>query len=539
MKWFVRLCILSCLYLPCWSTTPIKINKCCPLDSILYQKTLEDERICIKKKSTNEDLTIWSPIFFDAESVSPLEIVPNYALDEGIPDCSNDSLLVSALHHEHSIDEFKLLSNGSVSHRLSRSGSIIGKERVFHLGDYCLDEILRNDSEKMEFAFFCVKLSDHHSNSFQRIVEDVFYPIGLAISILCLILTFLLYSFLPQLRDLTGKFILGICLGLVMTFSLIFVDIFGWKDPNVEKLTVELLLHTSILSIWLCLLSMGHHVWFCIRSKTVFTRVTDGQKLLYYSIFIFAGVGVIAGIALGVHLVLEKGESSRENFRLGWGTIGTFYVLIGIIFCTNLYFYWTSQRRMRRQLVYNKSMQHFQVNFDLFVKFLIVIGVWWFFEMLSFFRVDALKYISMIFNIIQGPLVFCVAMCRTRVAYLFKKYFCYDACCFGCCKQEEFINENCQELATIDSLKLREEKESNDFPNTSTFLLPDTNRQISRSLFNIRNGNGNNSTLDRSELDPLNPDADESIGKISRLLKSNSMNAIVNTNFGWRKETSV
>ncbi|XP_071744231.1 probable G-protein coupled receptor Mth-like 5 isoform X2 [Lepeophtheirus salmonis] len=461
MKWFVRLCILSCLYLPCWSTTPIKINKCCPLDSILYQKTLEDERICIKKKSTNEDLTIWSPIFFDAESVSPLEIVPNYALDEGIPDCSNDSLLVSALHHEHSIDEFKLLSNGSVSHRLSRSGSIIGKERVFHLGDYCLDEILRNDSEKMEFAFFCVKLSDHHSNSFQRIVEDVFYPIGLAISILCLILTFLLYSFLPQLRDLTGKFILGICLGLVMTFSLIFVDIFGWKDPNVEKLTV------------------------------------------------------------------------------GWGTIGTFYVLIGIIFCTNLYFYWTSQRRMRRQLVYNKSMQHFQVNFDLFVKFLIVIGVWWFFEMLSFFRVDALKYISMIFNIIQGPLVFCVAMCRTRVAYLFKKYFCYDACCFGCCKQEEFINENCQELATIDSLKLREEKESNDFPNTSTFLLPDTNRQISRSLFNIRNGNGNNSTLDRSELDPLNPDADESIGKISRLLKSNSMNAIVNTNFGWRKETSV
>ncbi|CAB4064048.1 unnamed protein product [Lepeophtheirus salmonis] len=195
--------------------------------------------------------------------------------------------------------------------------------------------------------------------------------------------------------------------------------------------------------------------------------------------FIFAGVGVIAGIALGVHLVLEKGESSRENFRLGWGTIGTFYVLIGIIFCTNLYFYWTSQRRMRRQLVYNKSMQHFQVNFDLFVKFLIVIG----------------------------------PCAEPEWPISLKNYFCYDACCFGCCKQEEFINENCQELATIDSLKLREEKESNDFPNTSTFLLPDTNRQISRSLFNIRNGNGNNSTLDRSELDPLNPDADESIGK--------------------------
>ena len=42
-------------------------------------------------------------------------------------------------------------------------------------------------------------------------MEVYAYPIGLSISVLCLALTFLLYSFLPQLRDLSGKFILAIC----------------------------------------------------------------------------------------------------------------------------------------------------------------------------------------------------------------------------------------------------------------------------------------------------------------------------------------
>ncbi|QQP36358.1 Uncharacterized protein FKW44_021431, partial [Caligus rogercresseyi] len=69
---------------------------------------------------------------------------------------------------------------------------------------------------------------------------------------------------------------------------------------------------------------------------------------------------------------------------------------------------------------------------------------------------------------------------------------------------EEFINEECQELATIDGLKNREEKISQDFPSPAFTLLPSSNRQMSRSLFNIR-GHSDGSTLDRSELDPSIP----------------------------------
>jgi hypothetical protein len=72
--------------------------------------------------------------------------------------------------------------------------------------------------------------------SIQSIFDMYVYPIGLSVSMACLILTFLLYSFLPQLRDLTGKFILGVCSFMAAAFALTLVDLFGWNDPNVEKL---------------------------------------------------------------------------------------------------------------------------------------------------------------------------------------------------------------------------------------------------------------------------------------------------------------
>ena len=37
-----------------------------------------------------------------------------------------------------------------------------------------------------------------------------------------------------------------------------------------------------VAGAWLCLNSMGHHVWKVIRSKSVFTRVTDSQRCCYY-----------------------------------------------------------------------------------------------------------------------------------------------------------------------------------------------------------------------------------------------------------------
>ena len=188
------------------------------------------------------------------------------------------------------------------------------------------------------------------------------YPVGLAVSMMCFILTFLLYSFLPQLRDLTGKFILGICSFMSISFAAMLVDRFGWKDPNVEKLTTEVVLHGSIVGIWFCLNSMGHHAWKIIKSKSQFTRVTDGQRLRYYSLYIILGTGIVVTSALCIHFFIEDETTDQisENYRLGVYALAAFYSPVAFTLLANIYFYFTSQKRISTQLVYNRSMQHFQ-----------------------------------------------------------------------------------------------------------------------------------------------------------------------------------
>ena len=70
--------------------------------------------------------------------------------------------------------------------------------------------------ELVQFAAVCVR---NRNVEPARVFEDWVYPIGLSLSMACMVATFLLYSVLPQLRDLTGKFILGVCAFLVASKS--------------------------------------------------------------------------------------------------------------------------------------------------------------------------------------------------------------------------------------------------------------------------------------------------------------------------------
>ncbi len=45
-----------------------------------------------------------------------------------------------------------------------------------------------------------------------------------------------------------------------------------------------------------------------------------------------------------------------------WETISAFYLPVTLLLLVNLYFYLTAQRRIARQIAYNRSMQHFQVK---------------------------------------------------------------------------------------------------------------------------------------------------------------------------------
>merc|ERR1719167_1234518 len=161
----------------------------------------------------------------------------------------------------------------------------------------------------------------------------------------CLTLTFLLYLLVPQLRDLTGKFILGICSFLVCNYALLLInaEMLGFNDPNLEDLALEMLGHSCVLGAWLCLNCMGHHVWKVIQSKSVFTRVTDGQRCCYYSMYVTITTSSIACLAIAVHFLIGK-EEGFGRYKVGPIALAIFYFPVVFLLLINVFFYWTSTK---------------------------------------------------------------------------------------------------------------------------------------------------------------------------------------------------
>ena len=80
------------------------------------------------------------------------------------------------------------------------------------------------------------------------------------------------------------------------------------KSFERNPISSDLSLHLSVVGMWLCVSCMGHHVWLVITSKSVFTRVTDGRRLCYYSSYTGAVLVAVAAVAAAVHIFVADGR---------------------------------------------------------------------------------------------------------------------------------------------------------------------------------------------------------------------------------------
>ena len=77
--------------------------------------------------------------------------------------------------------------------------SHVPEETLSNFAYVCLDVTQSVEEVKITFSLMIVL-----KILFFQLVNNFVYPIGVAVSMACLTLTFLLYLLLPQLRDLTG-----------------------------------------------------------------------------------------------------------------------------------------------------------------------------------------------------------------------------------------------------------------------------------------------------------------------------------------------
>ena len=55
-------------------------------------------------------------------------------------------------------------------------------------------------------------------------------------------------------------------------------------------------------------------------------------------------------------------NNNGDFFSTGWSVVCAFYAPVACLIIINLVFYWQSQQRITKQLIYNRGMQHFQVK---------------------------------------------------------------------------------------------------------------------------------------------------------------------------------
>ena len=77
--------------------------------------------------------------------------------------------------------------------------SHVPEETLSNFAYVCLDVTQSVEEVKITLSLMVVL-----KILFFQLVNNFVYPIGVAVSMACLTLTFLLYLLLPQLRDLTG-----------------------------------------------------------------------------------------------------------------------------------------------------------------------------------------------------------------------------------------------------------------------------------------------------------------------------------------------
>lgn len=99
-----------------------------------------------------------------------------------------------------------------------KNGSIFAINKIYHQSSYCIDW-LKNFN--IITALICIEMND--GGNYDKIkAEDIVYPIGILLSVPFLIATLVVYSIIPELKNLYGKTLMCYVGCLVIAFCLLF-----------------------------------------------------------------------------------------------------------------------------------------------------------------------------------------------------------------------------------------------------------------------------------------------------------------------------
>ncbi|XP_050719562.1 G-protein coupled receptor Mth2-like [Eriocheir sinensis] len=352
-----------------------------------------------------------APVTFHYEDGRPVEYPFMYQIQVGFLKCPAYSLSPES----NPDDAFLLLPEGIL--KLEKGGAQIGE------GEFCL---LATEGEL--HALVCFRHEDQRE--FNSVVYQTLYPVGLIISAIFLGATFIVYCLVMELRDLLGRCLMcGVLCLCIAQIWIVIIQMGSSQLPTNLCIAFGILMHFFYLAAFLWLNVICFNVFLTVCRKNLLqTGVSPSRWFLVYSCYAWGLSLLICSLAVARDFAenLQNSFLPKPNFEARCWFSGDdaliifFYGPTSVILGVNVILFCVSAYKL---FSLSKSSEARTFQFTMYLKLFVLMGVTWIFEVISFFVQretygSSTNYIWIVFdliNIMQGPIIFFVFVCRRAV----------------------------------------------------------------------------------------------------------------------------
>ncbi|KZC04727.1 G-protein coupled receptor Mth2 [Dufourea novaeangliae] len=332
-------------------------------------------------------------------------------------------------------DAFLLLDNGAV---YRPNGNVI-----LPPSEYCLGRV---DVDKYDVVL-CFEADDYdetgESNGTNIIVS---FPIGLIVSVPFLLATFIVYSLIPELKNMHGRTLRCYVGSLLIAYTVLaIVQIlpqYSISDPLC--VAFAFIIHFSFLASFFWLNVMCFDIWWTFggfRSLQGSVKQRERKKFIIYSIYAWGCASILTGVCILMDFLPNiPTYFIRPQFGMQscWFTTDEakaiyFYGPMGVtVFCNICLFVSTALKIVKhtRDTAHHlngaDSRRHDDNKqwFNLYLKLFIVMGINWSMEIISWLCNNSptyIWYLTDLTNTLQGVIIFLIFVWKEKIRRLLLK----------------------------------------------------------------------------------------------------------------------
>ncbi|CRK99459.1 CLUMA_CG012624, isoform A [Clunio marinus] len=274
-------------------------------------------------------------------------------------------------------------------------------------------------------------------------IVKALYPILMLFSVPFLVVTFLVYSCIKELRNLHGKCLMCYVLGLISLYLSLALIQLNYKELHQIQWLCQSSGYIAYISVLICffwLNVMCYDIWSAFRQNCRINR-NETKKFLSYCLYAF-GLPLILTFLV---YASNYADFIPDNYRSGIGEIRCWirsgqiveliylYIPISIILILNSLFYSITAYKIYRvqketsivrggESGRHSAMDIDKARFFLYLRLFVVMGITWIIEIVSWALTNSpILYITDTLNCLQGIIIFFLFIWKPKVKKIIKR----------------------------------------------------------------------------------------------------------------------